>query len=129
MPATATTDRPTIGALVAVRGQKWVVSDVTPGGRSCLVALQSVEDGRYGDAIEVIWEVEPGRQILPSGSLPHVTADGFDPPQRLAAFVDAVRWSSVTSADVKTLQAPFRSGVAIESYQLNRSPVPSMPRG
>lgn len=118
MPATATTDRPTIGALVAVRGQKWVVSDVTPGGRSNLVALQSVEDGRYGDAIEVVWEVEPGRQILPSGSLPHVSADHFDPPQRLAAFLDAVRWSAVTSADVKTLQAPFRSGVAIENYQL-----------
>src|SRR5690606_24382674 len=33
-------------------------------------------------------------------------------------FLDAVRWSAVTSADVKTLQAPFRSGVAIEDYQL-----------
>jgi len=29
-----------------------------------------------------------------------------------------VRWSAVTSAEIKTLQAPFRSGVAIEDYQL-----------
>ena len=56
--------------------------------------------------------------MLPSGSLPEVTEGGFDPPERLAAFLDAVRWSAVTSADVKTLQAPFRSGVAIEDYQL-----------
>ena len=56
--------------------------------------------------------------MLPSGSLPEVAERGFDPPERLAAFLDAVRWSAVTSADVKTLQAPFRSGVAIEDYQL-----------
>ncbi|MGH3719389.1 MAG: DISARM system SNF2-like helicase DrmD [Pseudonocardiaceae bacterium] len=106
------------GSLVAVRGQKWVVSEVDPAQGSTLVALQSVEDGRYGDTLEVIWEVEPGRQVLPSGSLPNVTDQGFDPPEQLAAFLDAVRWSAVTSADVKTLQAPFRSGVAIEDYQL-----------
>jgi superfamily II DNA or RNA helicase len=29
-----------------------------------------------------------------------------------------VRWSAVTSADVKTLQAPLRSGVTVEEYQL-----------
>ncbi|MBM7489146.1 superfamily II DNA or RNA helicase [Micromonospora luteifusca] len=113
-----TTAKPAIGALVAVRGQRWVVSDVQEGEHSSLVSLQSVEDGRYGHTLDVIWEVEPGRQVLPSGSLPDVTGGKFDSPQRLAAFLDAVRWSAVTSADVKTLQSPFRSGVAIEDYQL-----------
>jgi superfamily II DNA or RNA helicase len=112
------TDELSIGALVSVRGQRWVISDVDVGDRSHLVSLQSVEDGRYGETLQVIWEVEPGRQILPSGSLPQVEEGGFDPPQRLAAFLDAVRWSAVTSAEVRTLQAPFRSGVAIEDYQL-----------
>jgi superfamily II DNA or RNA helicase len=113
------TEKPTIGALVAVRGQRWVVSEVEPAGDdSTLVSLQSVEDGRYNDTLDVIWEVEPGRRVLPSGALPQVAEGGFDPPERLAAFLDAVRWSAVTSADVKTLQAPFRSGVAIEDYQL-----------
>src|SRR5699024_4167356 len=41
-----------------------------------------------------------------------------DHPEQLAAFLDAVRWSAITSADVRNLQAPFRSGVAIEDYQL-----------
>ncbi|MGR6320070.1 DISARM system SNF2-like helicase DrmD [Micromonospora soli] len=113
-----TAKKPTIGDLVAVRGQRWVVSDVQDGEHSSLVSLQSVEDGRYGHTLDVIWEVEPGRQVLPSGSLPNVADGKFDSPQRLAAFLDAVRWSAVTSADVKTLQAPFRSGVAIEDYQL-----------
>jgi superfamily II DNA or RNA helicase len=115
---------PRIGDLVAVRGQRWVVGDVRAGeptdGRppSHLVSLQSVEDGRYGQTLDVIWEVERGRQVLPSGALPEVTEHGFDPPERLAAFLDAVRWSAVTSAEVTTLQAPFRSGVAVETYQL-----------
>ncbi|MBN1170917.1 MAG: DISARM system SNF2-like helicase DrmD, partial [Micromonosporaceae bacterium] len=102
----------------AVRGQRWVVSDVSPGRHGNLVSLQSVEDSRYGHTLDVIWDVEPGRQVLPTGALPAVAEHAFDPPQRLAAFLDAVRWSAVTSADVKTLQAPFRSGVAIEDYQL-----------
>ena len=109
---------PSVGALVAVRGRKWVVGDVEQAARSTCVTLQSVEDGEYGRTLDVIWEVEPGRLVLPSGSLPEVAERGFDPPERLAAFLDAVRWSAVTSADVKTLQAPFRSGVAIEDYQL-----------
>ncbi|WP_405393496.1 DISARM system SNF2-like helicase DrmD [Microbispora hainanensis] len=114
----ATSERPAIGELVAIRGQRWVVGEVEPGESSTLVTLQSVEDGRYGDTLEVVWEIEPGRRVLPSGSLPDVTPDGFDSPERLAAFLDAIRWSAVTSADVKTLQAPYRSGVAIEDYQL-----------
>ncbi|MEV0419145.1 DISARM system SNF2-like helicase DrmD [Streptosporangium canum] len=109
---------PAIGALVEVRGERWVVSEVDAGKAGTLVGLQSVEDGRYGDRLDVVWEVEPGRRVLPSGSLPEVTTEGFDPPERLAAFLDAVRWSAVASADVKTLQAPFRSGVAVEDYQL-----------
>ncbi|WP_405683940.1 DISARM system SNF2-like helicase DrmD [Streptomyces sp. NBC_00057] len=118
---------PEISDLVEVRGTRWVVADVdhvkpeadaAAGAAATLVTLNSVEDGRYNDTLSVIWEVEPGRRRLPAGSLPDVTAQGFDPPERLAAFLDAVRWSAVTSADVRTLQAPFRSGVAIEPYQL-----------
>ncbi|MEU0332869.1 DISARM system SNF2-like helicase DrmD [Streptomyces sp. NPDC006193] len=127
MPGTArTSEASTIVAppkendLVQVRGQKWVVSGVeaAPAGDATVVHLQSVADGRYGDTLSVIWEVEPGRRVLPAGSLPDASAGGFDPPEQLAAFLDAVRWSAVASADVKTLQAPFRSGVAIEPYQL-----------
>ncbi|MBO1330971.1 DISARM system SNF2-like helicase DrmD [Streptomyces sp. VRA16 Mangrove soil] len=134
---------PQEGNLVEVRGQSWVVARVEPsstpdatdtkdfrdaddtGGDEArertgvtLVHLQSVADGRFGDLLSVIWEVEPGRRILPKGSLPDASTDAYDSPNRLAAFLDAVRWSAVASADAKTLQAPFRSGVAVEPYQL-----------
>ncbi|WP_374196934.1 SNF2-related protein [Streptomyces sp. ISL-100] len=133
MTQTAPTPRRTIastsalpepGALVEVRGQSWAVVSVDPSPASgdrapaTLVHLQSVADGRFGDTLSVIWEVEPGRRILPAGSLPDASTGRFDPPSRLAAFLDAVRWSAVASADAKNLQAPFRSGVAVEPYQL-----------
>src|SRR3954471_11740566 len=101
--------RPVEGALVQVRGRTWVVGSVDPGEHTACVTLQSVEDGEYGRTLDVIWEVEVDREILPAGSLPEVTAEGFDAPARLAAFLDAVRWSAVTSAETRILQAPFRS--------------------
>jgi superfamily II DNA or RNA helicase len=118
---TGTEAVPRDGALVEVRGQRWVVSEPPSqgyDGNTTLLTLQSVEDGRYGESLQVIWEVEPGRRVLPAGSLPEVTVSSFDPPERLAAFLDAVRWSAVTSADTKTLQAPLRSGITVEEYQL-----------
>jgi superfamily II DNA or RNA helicase len=107
---------PEIGSLVEVRGHRWVVGTVDRAA-STLLELQSVEDGRYGETLTVVWQVEPGARVLPAGSLPDIDG-GFDPPEHLAAFLDAVRWGAVTSADVSMLQAPFRSGVAVEDYQL-----------
>ncbi len=120
---------PQIGELVRVRGQQWVVSsrrdstqprdELAPDlpGRS-LVTLTSVSDDDLGSELTLAWEVEPGREILPQTRLPSVTADGWDEPQVLGAFLDAVRWGTVASADDATLQAPFRAGITIEDYQL-----------
>jgi hypothetical protein len=116
--------------MVRVRGQHWVVSDVsgstlppdvlaTRGGAGhTLVRLSNVEDHGLGDELDVIWEVEPGREILDVATLPDlVPGDQADDPARLA-FLDAVRWGAVASADVRALQAPFCAGIQIEDYQL-----------
>jgi superfamily II DNA or RNA helicase len=121
---------PESGDLVRVRGQQWVVSalrrssqpvdELAPRelpGRT-MVTLTSVSDDDLGDELTVVWEIEPGREVLPASRLPAVTADGIDEPQRLGAFLDAVRWGTVASADTRTLQAPFRSGITIRDYQL-----------
>ena len=83
-----------------------------------LVTLTSVSDDDLGEELTVVWEVEPGREIVPATQLPQVTETSWDDPQTLGAFLDAVRWGTVASADTKTLQAPFRSGITIEEYQL-----------
>lgn len=124
-----TVDVPEPSQLVEVRRRPWVVSEVS---RSALpedllatedrrphhlVTLSSVEDDALGDEIRVIWEIEPGARVLESGGLP--TPGEMDDPRRLDAFLNAVRWGAVTNADVQMIQAPFRSGITIEDYQLD----------
>ena len=82
-----------------------------------LISLSSVEDDALGDELQVMWELEPGARIHEKVALPDPT--GFDTPSQLDAFLDAVRWGAVSSADVRALQAPFRSGIEIEDYQLD----------
>jgi hypothetical protein len=116
---------PVPGQLVDVRQRRYVVTEVKasalgPGGpprvgdgRQHLVALSSVEDDALGEEqLQVIWEVEPGARAYESAELPS-PANGFDEPARLDAFLDAVRWGAISSADSSALQAPFRSGIEI----------------
>lgn len=123
---------PTEGQLVEVRGSRWVVTDVQRQGLTRspadegiqssqhAVALQSVEDDRLGHELKVVWELEPGRLLVPNRDLPdRIDADRFDDPETLAAFIDALRWGAVTSADAKQFQAPFRSAANVEAYQLD----------
>ena len=128
--ATIGSDIPEAGQLVRVRGQQWVVPGISQSrqpvdelaasrvpGRT-LVQLTSVSDDDIGEELTLVWEVEPGREILPATRLPQVSETTWDDPQTLGAFLDAVRWGTVASADSRTLQAPFRSGARIEEYQL-----------
>jgi superfamily II DNA or RNA helicase len=129
--ATVLQSVPEVGQLVRVRDRHWVVTRVeddslrpnlfaTNGApRQALVALSSVDDDALEDELEVIWDLETDREILVRRTLPTPIADRFDDAQRLGAFLDAVRWGAVASADARTLQAPFRSGISIEDYQLD----------
>jgi superfamily II DNA or RNA helicase len=121
---------PELGQLVLCRDRHWIVSDVQasqlPGDALALsdplqhlVSMSSVEDDGLGEELSVVWELEPGARTLATATLPEPTAGRFDPPEQLAAFLDAVRWGAVTSADATALQAPFRSGISIEDYQLD----------
>jgi len=120
---------PEQGQLVQVRSRPWVVTEVKP---SCLpssamelpvtspqnlLTLSSVEDDGLGEELQVVWEIEPGAKIIERVALPEPT--GFDSPDKLDAFLDAVRWGASSSADIKNIQSPFRSGIEIEDYQLD----------
>ncbi len=120
---------PEQGQLVSVRQRRYIVSDVTasvldagPTGTSIattqhLVALSSVDEDALGEELQVIWELEPAAEVLEHVALPSMT--DFDAPERLDAFLDAVRWGAVSTADVRSVQSPFRSGIEIEEYQLD----------
>ncbi len=122
---------PEVGQLVRVRDRHWVVTNIQASNQPLdalaeadvrpfhLVELSSVEDDAFGDDLTVFWEVEPGVLVLPKATLPRPEPGRFDNPARLDAFLDAVRWGAIASADSRALQAPFRSGITIEDYQLD----------
>lgn len=120
---------PEEGQLVDVRQRHFVVNKVAKsvlpasalkplgGDGQHLVTLSSVEEDGLGEELQVIWELEPGATVIERVALPDPT--GFDPPDRLDAFLDAVRWGASSTADVRSVQSPFRSGITIEDYQLD----------
>lgn len=121
-------DSPSPGQLVQVRQRRYVVQEIAesalpppplqyPHAPQHLVQLSSVEDDGLGEELRVIWELEPGARVIGEESLPE--PKGFDEPRRLDAFLDAIRWGAVASADQRHLHAPYRSGITIEDYQLD----------
>lgn len=122
---------PEPGRIVEVRGATWAVSDIrqqglprSPAdegrpGTQHVVSLQSLDEDRLGEELAVVWELEVGHTVIPEQGLPTtINAEAFDDPHVLGAFIDAVRWGAVTSADPKAMQSPFRSGANVEAYQL-----------
>lgn len=122
---------PEIGQLVDVRSRRYVVldikeslltqNDLTTGAlqphAQHLLTLSSVEDDALGETLQVVWEVEAGATTIEDVPLPEPT--GFDDPLQLDTFLNAVRWGAASSADVRAIQAPFRSGIDLEDYQLD----------
>ncbi len=127
---TDATDAPAPGQLVTVRNRVWVASDVVAGTVASgsptamtqrvphVVTLVSIEDDARDERLRVVWELERGAVTHDQHALPD-PADGFDDSAQLDAFLDAVRWGAIASADKTVLQAPFRSGIQIEDYQLD----------
>jgi len=117
------------GQLVQLRSRPWVVNQIKPStlpGNALqqplakpqhLLTLTSVEDDGIGEELQVVWEIELGAKIIERVALPDPTH--FDSPEKLDAFLDAVRWGAASTADHKNIQSPFRSGIEIEDYQLD----------
>ena len=116
---------PEQGQIVRVRQRVFTVTEVRSSALPStatempmnLVTLASVEDDALGETIQVLWETETGIQIIERAELPSPSA--LDSADRLEAFLDAVRWGAASQADRALLQAPFRSGIRLEDYQLN----------
>lgn len=94
---------PEPGQLVEVRRRQWVVAEVassklTPTAvQQNAVTLSSIDEDGLGEELEVIWEIEPGAQIIERSGLPSIT--GQDDSETLDSFLDAVRWGAATNAD------------------------------
>ncbi len=125
MPASTQDVIPEQGQIVTVWQRQYVVTNVLlsalppgteqPWTRHSTVTLSAIEDDAVGESVQVIWEVEPGADCR-AGRV--AGANGVRPAGPVDAFLHAVRWGDRLGGRA-ALQAPFRSGIDIEDYQLD----------
>ena len=112
---------PEPGQVVSVRSRQYLVEDVVPApnhGDQTLVRLSCLDDDAQGTPLEVLWEKEVDAQILDEGAWTRVGQKGFDPPRLFSAYLNTLRWNSVTATDPRLFQAPWRAGIDVKAYQL-----------
>jgi superfamily II DNA/RNA helicase len=82
------------------------------------VGASCVDDDNYGARLDVLWELELGREVLGKDIGDGLGKTGFDSCRRFSAYLHSLRWNCVTATDEKRFQSPFRAGIRIEPYQL-----------
>jgi superfamily II DNA/RNA helicase len=88
------------------------------GGFDTLVRLSCIEDDALGDVLEVLWEREVDAEVIADAGWAKIGERGFDEPGLFAAYLNTIRWNTVTATDPELFQAPFRAGIEVMAYQL-----------
>ncbi len=121
---------PREGMMAVVRNRRALITGVQPFDADELGRLHLVEveytDGVGAETDQVLWEVEPGTDVLEPAALPRVEATAPMDPRELDAMVRAARWSALTPSlpfsglteDRPPLAAPLFGAIQPEAYQL-----------
>src|SRR2546421_5805877 len=121
---------PEVGQAVRVRNRLATVRAVEPydsrdaQGRLHVVDLEYLDDCRFPEAEQLLWEVEATASILGKTSLPGVDAHRPDSPQALRAFVNAHRWTRLNrlretdGIEDEPLLGVWNSAIQVHPYQL-----------
>lgn len=112
---------PRPGDIARVRHRQWLVDEVVAPpaeGDGTLVKLVCLDDDNQGRSLEVVWELELGAKVLQPEAHGLGEIDRMDPPRHFAAYLHALKWSSVTATDAKLFQSPFRAGIKLMAHQL-----------
>ncbi|MGG5886125.1 DISARM system SNF2-like helicase DrmD [Falsiroseomonas sp. HC035] len=110
---------PQVGDFVRVRTRRWLVEGERSGGQNpASLNLACVEDDAQGEAAEIIWDAELDAEVLGDEGWDALSRSGTDDPSVFAAYIQTLRWNSVTAADRDLFQAPFRAGIRLDAYQL-----------
>ncbi len=94
-----------------------MVPPPAPGDQT-LVRAACLDDDAQGDRLEVLWEKEVDAEVLGEASWKRVAEKGFDPPRLFSAYLNTLRWNTVTATDPRLFQSPWRAGIDVKAYQL-----------
>lgn len=112
---------PEIGSTVFIRQRQYIVEEVkepTSNQLCHVVSLSCIDDDAQGQPLKILWEKELDKIPDYGESWTDLSSRAFDDPKVFSAFYHNLNWNSITSTDPELFQAPFRSGIKIEPYQL-----------
>lgn len=122
---------PRVGAVANVRNRRGIITTVDEfdsgaEGRIHLVTVEYTDsDGVVDD--QLIWEREPGAEVVPPSALPKVSDTAPMYPNEFDAMVRAARWSAMMPyvdpdgggpIDRLPVSAPFHGAIQVEDFQL-----------
>ena len=100
MPLDAT---PRAGDVAQVRHRQYLIDEVVPPSgltsEHTLVRLTCLDDDAQGRSLSVLWERELGARVIRPALAGLGTPGALDEPRRFAAYLHALKWSSVTATD------------------------------
>ncbi len=116
--------------LARVRNRRGIVAAVNPydgeAGRLHLVQV-AYKDHDSPHSERLLWELEPGRELLEPSRMPQVHETGPMPADDFDALLRAARWTSLMPyldpdgegpLDRQPVSSPLHSGIRVEDYQL-----------
>jgi SNF2 family DNA or RNA helicase len=121
---------PEVGQAVRVRNRLATVRAVEPydsrsaQGRLHIIDVEYLDDFRYPEAEQLLWEVEATAEPLGKTTLPSVDARRPDSPDALQAFVNAHRWTRLNrlregdGIEDEPLLGVWNSAIQVHPYQL-----------
>src|ERR1700747_3079574 len=93
-------------------------------GRLHIVEVEYLDDCRFPESEQLLWEVEATAKVLGTTSLPGVDANRPDSPTALMAFVNAHRWTRLNrlrgpeGSEGEPLLRVWNSAIQVHPYQL-----------
>ena len=121
---------PEVGQAVRIRNRLATVRAVepydsrSPQGWLHIVDLEYLDDFRYPETEQLLWEVEATAEPLGKTTLPTVDANRPDSPDALQAFVNAHRWTRLNrlrkheGIEDEPLLGVWNSAIQVHPYQL-----------
>ena len=130
VPSSEILGSPRVGMVATVRNRRGIVASVEPfdgeSGRLNLVRVQ-YKDDQLPLSEELLWELEPRKQLLEPTELPQVRSGDPMPADDFDALVRATRWSAISPyldpdgegpLERLPIASPFHGAVQVEDYQL-----------
>lgn len=129
--STKTVPIPEVGQAVRIRNRLATVRAVEPydsrsaQGRLHIIDVEYLDDYRYPEGEQLLWEVEATAEPLGKTTLPAVDANRPDNPDALQSFVNAHRWTRLNrlrendGIEDEPLLGVWNSAIQVHPYQLD----------